>query len=331
MPGVSATRTKPDTLGGSRLLIALTLIATACGNTATNSADGDAPTSTGYVALAANFDLAEDSPQPFLVGLIGPGQESIAYGTIDVAFSFFGPADNPLPAPRLGPKDTASFEPVSGTQPNASADTPQAVDPGQATGVYATDPIQFPDAGYWEVTATFDINGSIRRATAAFEVLDHHRIPAIGDRALPTDNPLAGDPTVPVVAIDSRAADGGPIPDPQLHATSIADALAAHRPLTVVITTPNFCESRFCGPVTDAVAAVAARHSARMDFVHLEVWQNVQTQTINPSAAEWILDNGGDGTEPWVFVINSDRIIVDRFDNVANEQLIEAAVQRALQ
>ena len=313
------------------MTIALTMIATACGNEATTTSDAEAPTSTGYVALAANFDLAENSPQAFLVGLIGPGQESIAYGSVDVAFSFLGPAGNLLPVPRAGLPATATFEQVSGTQSVPSPARPRAVDPAQATGVYETEPMKFSDAGYWEVTTTFEINGSTRTATAAFEVLDEHRIPAVGDRAPPTVNPVAGDPNTPAVAIDSRAADGGPVPDPQLHTTSIADALAAHRPLTVVITTPNFCESRFCGPVTDAVAAVAARHSDRMDFVHLEVWQDVQTQTMNPAAAEWILRNGGDGTEPWVFIIDTAGIIVDRFDNVANEQLIEAAVQQVLQ
>lgn len=332
-PGSGRQPGNPTIHGTSRVLraaMALTFAAAACGNEAAPTTDADATTSTGYAALAANFDLAAGSPQAFLVGLIGPGQESIAYGTIQVAFSFSGPVGNPLAAPRPGATATAAFEKVSGTQDDPATSRPQAVDPVQATGVYATEPITFPDAGYWEVTTTFDINGTTQRATAAFEVLAEHQMPNIGDRALPTVNPIAGDPNVPAVAIDSRAADGVPIPDPQLHTTRIADALTARRPLTVVITTPSFCESRFCGPITDAVDAVAARHSDRMAFVHLEVWQDIQTQTINTAAAEWILRNGADGNEPWVFIIDADGIIADRFDNVANEALIEAAVQRVL-
>lgn len=163
-------------------------------------------------------------------------------------------------------------------------------------------------------------------ATAAFEVLDEHQVSAIGEPALPTVNPIAGNPDVAVAAIDSRATDGAPVPDPRLH-TTIAEALTARRPLTVVIT-PNFCESRLCGPVTAAVAAVAGRHRDRMAFVHLEGWQDIQTQTVNPAAAVWILRNGADGNEPWVFIIDAEGIIANQFDN---EALIKAAVQQAIE
>jgi hypothetical protein len=33
----------------------------------------------------------------------------------------------------------------------------------------------------------------------------------------------------------------------------VADAIAAGRPVMVVGSTPVFCVSRFCGPITDAV------------------------------------------------------------------------------
>jgi len=313
------------------ITIAVAAVAIAC------SSGGDGRTEAalpepggGFSAVPANFDLAVDSPQAFLIGIVGPEQRSVAYGTVDVAVAYLGPIGQPLDNPRAGPTATAAFIPIAGTPPGPTTGDPQLLDGAADTiGVYGTDPLTFPDAGYWEATVRFSTDGRDRTATAAFEVFDRHRVPAVGDRAPATVNAVAGSTGVPPIAIDSRAADGV-IPDPELHRVTIADALAARRPVTVVITTPAFCESRLCGPVTDAVAAVAARHSDRMDFVHLEVYADINEQRINPAAAEWILQEGAEGNEPWVFVVNSDGIITHRFDNVANEEQIEQAVSDVL-
>lgn len=313
------------------VVVAVVIMTGACG--AGGNDGGAAPPtdgSGGFSALPANFDLAVDSPQAFLIGVAGPEQRSVAYGTVDVALAYLGPVGEPLDDPRPGPTATATFIPVAGTPPGPAAGEPRLLDGAADTiGVYGTDPLRFPDAGYWQATVRFTADGRDRTATAAFEVLDRHRVPAVGDRAPATVNAVAGTAGIPPIAIDSRAADGV-IPDPALHRVTIADALAARRPVTVVVTTPAFCESRLCGPVTDAVAAVAARHSDRMDFVHLEVYADVDEQRINPAAAEWILREGAEGNEPWVFVINRDGIITHRFDNVANEPQVEAAVNEVI-
>lgn len=68
----------------------------------------------------------------------------------------------------------------------------------------------------------------------------------------------------------------------------LADATAAERPVMVVVSTPVFCVSRFCGPITDAVQKLARRYGDRMDFVHLEVWRDFEAQELNEAAAEWI-------------------------------------------
>jgi len=306
-------------------------VATACSSGGDDRSEAALPDpSGGFSALPANFDLAVDSPQAFLIGIAGPERRSVAYGTVDVAVAYLGPVGQPLDEPRTGPTATAAFIPIAGTAPGPTTGDPQLLDGAADTlGVYGTDPLTFPDAGYWEATVRFTADGRDRTVTAAFEVLDRHRVPTVGARAPATVNAVAGSTGVPAIAIDSRAVDGV-IPDPELHRVTIAGALAAGRPVSVVITTPAFCESRLCGPVTDAVAAVAARHGDRMDFVHLEVYADVDEQRINPAAAEWILQEGAEGNEPWVFVVNSDGFITHRFDNVANEEQIERAVSDVL-
>ncbi|MFP5369800.1 MAG: hypothetical protein ACLGI3_03510 [Actinomycetes bacterium] len=268
------------------------------------------------------------SPQVFLLGLAGPDGASVSGGTIDIDFAYIGPVGQPLDEPRPGPSTTATFRPVSGA--SEPSDGPRLAGGTDTSGVYATEPIAFPDTGYWEATATFRIESTSERVTAAFEVLDAHRVPAVGEPAPRTEHPVAGAPGVDPIVIDSRAGPATPVPDADLHTTTIAAAIAAGRPLTVVISTPAFCESRLCGPVTDAVAAVAASHRDRMDFVHLEVFADADDQRLNSWTAEWIARPGAEGNEPWVFVIDADGIIRHRFDNVANEALVEAAVTNVL-
>lgn len=313
------------------LVVALAASLLGCSDGGGGSRDsGQAAYGSAPAALPANFDLAAGSPQPFLLGLIGAEQESIAYGTIDLAFEFVGPTDDPLAEPRPGPSASASFQAVSGEQIDPDTPGPQAVPPSTARGVYATEPLSFPDAGYWNVTTELTLRERPVTVTAVFEVLEEHKVPAVGSAAPRTENPLAGDGAVPASAIDSRAMDDEPIPDPELHEVSVADALDAGRPFVVVVSTPTYCTSLFCGPITDTVSDLSERYSDRMDFVHLEVWADYEGQGLNPAAAEWIQQDDGEGNEPWAFVVDGTGIITHRFDNFANEAVLERAIEETL-
>ena len=52
---------------------------------------------------------------------------------------------------------------------------------------------------------------------------------------------------------DLRTIDSSEPPDPRLHQTRIADAIAQGRPQVIVFATPKYCTSRVCGPVVDVV------------------------------------------------------------------------------
>lgn len=284
-----------------------------------------------FSAEAASFDLAANTAQRYSIGLIAPNEESVAYGSIRLDFVFDGPKQRPLARPRRGLTAEARFVPVAGETDAAGVSGPRLVQPSVARGVYKTEPITFDAAGFWEATARFTIDGVSRSATAAFEVLEQHQVPFVGDPAPPTVQPLGGDPAVPAVMIDSRAQDGAAIPDPALHDTTIAAALGARRPLMVVVATPTFCTSRFCGPTTDAVARLAQRDGDRMTFVHLELWADFANGTLNWWVKDWIVPRNGDDTrEPWVFVVNRAGVITDRFDNLASDAELAEAAARAL-
>jgi hypothetical protein len=132
-------------------------------------------------------------------------------------------------------------------------------------------------------------------------------------------------------AIDSRAQKGSPIPDTALHTTSVRAALDAKKPTVVVVSTPVYCVSQFCGPITDSVGKLASAdaYKDKVAFVHLEVWNDFEKKELSPSAKEWITPKDGTDTkEPWVFLVGADGTVVQRFDNVVGDAELEAAVQQ---
>jgi hypothetical protein len=286
----------------------------------------------GIVTKVASFDLAAGRPQRFLVGLVRADNDRlVGFGTVQLNFAFSGTKEQPLASPRPGQSAQARFLPIPGDKADPSGPGPRFVEASEANGVYSAEPVTFSEPGYWQVTATARIDGEDYRAEGRFEVLAKSLVPAVGDPAPRTKNPLAGQPGVEPKSIDSRAGVTTPLPDPELHSTTVAQALDARRPLMVVVSTPTYCQSRFCGPITDAVSGLAKRYDDRMAFVHLEVWRNYEKNELNPSAREWIdVDGDAQGNEPWTFVVGSDGLIKYRFDNVAGDGELDAAIRQVL-
>lgn len=276
----------------------------------------------GLNVLVASYDVATSGPQRFVVGLVTDDQEAVAFGNAHLKFSFLGDEGAP---PIDGPTASARWQPVPGT-PDDDRSRPEA---GEVNGVYVAREVAFDRPGFWQVEVSINVGGEALRADAAFEVHREHRYLAPGDPAPRTMQPLAG--SEPSRAVDSRADDGAPVPDPALHDITIADAIGGGRPTMVVVSTPVYCVSRFCGPITQAVEALAERFGDRMSFVHVEVWRDFDAEDLSPAAAQWIRPAGAEeATEPWVWVIDGNGIIVERFDNIASERELAAAVRTVL-
>ena len=199
--------------------------------------------------------------------------------------------------------------------------------PSEGVGAYAIADAALDKPGRWGLIANVRIGDKTTTAQGVFNVGANRAVPGPGDRAPNTANPLPGAEGASSASIDSRATDGAAVPDPTLHATTISDAIAAGRPAVVVVSTPVYCVSRFCGPITDSIEKLAAQYSGRADFIHLEVWRDFEKKQVNVAAAEWVYRSGrGDLLEPWVFVIGRDGTISHRFDNIATDAELQAAV-----
>jgi hypothetical protein len=324
---------------GSGLIAFIALVSvptSSCAAPAQNPVTTASGGNPGIVAEVATYQLVANQPGRLLVAFLAADNRWLSFGSVGMSFGFLGDATG---APSQGvfaatqPLDavmadsTAQFLAIPGS-PEGQGLKPTLTLPADGRGVYAIESITFPRAGYWQVVAHGElVDGSKFDADAAFAVLALPSIVSVGALAPRTDNPVIGDPGVSPAAIDSRAAGGTPIPDRELHTTSIADAIEAGHPALVVFSTPVYCVSRFCGPVTDLVAELAAKYGDRADFIHIEIYQDFEAGKVNQAALDWLSPANGDLREPWTFLIGVDGRVAASWDTVVTRSEIEPLLQ----
>lgn len=304
-----------------RIAVIALLVLTGCAAERTEpSGDENGGSSEELVVQAASYDLAAGEETRFIAGVLTQDQLFVSYGEVEMEFFYLGTEQGEGTA-ESGPVETGEFLAIEG---DPGRDGPIAAPASQGRGVYGTN-VTFDRAGFWAVQLSATIDGEELGGRSVFEVLDEHKVPAVGEKAPRTKNrTLASD--VPRAAIDSRAQGGEKIPDPEMHEMTIAESIQRSEPAVVVFSTPVYCASRFCGPVTDLVDGLRKEYSDRANFIHIEIWFDFEDKAINKAAAEWLYVDK-DLTEPWVFLIDDTGTIVARWDNVATEEEIVAELE----
>jgi len=183
-------------------------------------------------------------------------------------------------------------------------------------------------AGAWGlVVEGVEPDGATLQSTLSVTVRETSRTPAVGAAAPPSLTKTASD-----------AANLGEItsdtdPDPELYATTIADALRARRPLLVAFSTPAYCQTATCGPQLDVVKELKAQYRDRVSFIHVEMFDNPdeiqgdlsRARTV-PAAAEWGLPS-----EPWTFVVDRDGLVQAKFEAFTTRIELVAALIAVLE
>lgn len=310
-------------------LLILGALAAACASDTSTSATAPSPTSaTGpdpatFAAQVASIDLWEGEPHDVQVGVFSSteaeGIQLVTGGTIEVTFSPFGGG-------AAGTPTEARYLPAPGTAGDATSALGLTT-PDTARGVYQVDDVTFDEAGIWQADVAFEVDGAAVALRTQFEVLDEPHLPAPGQPALASDSLTMADAAAEPAAVDSRAVEGGEVPDPELHEVSIADAIRAGSPVLVLFATPAYCQSQFCGPDVEWLQELAARRPKDAAYVHVEIWQDYQAQTLTQAAADWLYRDE-ELTEPWLFLIDADGTIVDRWGPLFDGAQVETALDR---
>jgi hypothetical protein len=205
--------------------------------------------------------------------------------------------DEALEAPAVGPFP-AKVESIS-TQPAFRAQT-TSEDPDAASVVYSSQ-IDFPSEGEWRIAAVVKQDGELRATVLPSAVVgEFKKVPRPGDRPPTIHTPTASDVGGDLEQITTR------IPPDTQNRVDFADALG-EKPIALLFATPQFCQSRVCGPVVDVAEQVKESYGDRVEFIHMEIFnENDPNQGVRPQVRAFHLPS-----EPWLFVIDRNGTVRD--------------------
>lgn len=314
------------------LVVAAALLLTACasgesgGSDATDGdTDGTAAVDEALSIVIASYDVAVGEDRRLLAGVLTADAAQLAFGEVTFEVGYLG--DEPSGEAELLGETPARYLPVLGLEPEVEPTGQPQVLVGQGgTGVYEGF-VDLAEPGFYGLRVSAELeDGTSRQGQTTFQVLPEAEVPDVGDEAPRSQNLTVADVEageVPAIAVDSRAqGEDDEVPDVHLHDTTVAEALDAGTPVVAILSTPTYCVSAFCGPLTSEFARIAEEHDGEAAFIHLEVWRDFEARELNEAAAEWIQTEGG-GNEPWVFLVDGDGIVQGRWDNVVDVEDLE--------
>jgi len=192
-------------------------------------------------------------------------------------------------------------------------------DEDAARVVYATD-LHLPSAGEWRLGAILKEDGELKGTPLPSVVVgEFERVPRPGQAAprihTPTPQDVGGD----LSRITTR------IPPDDQNKVDYADALGKE-PIVLLFATPEFCQSRVCGPVLDVAEQAQEEFDDEATFIHMEIYnENDPGKGVRPQVRKFHLP-----TEPFLFTVDSDGVIADAVEGAFGLNLMHEAVDKAI-
>ena len=297
------------------IVILLGITAIACASPAAEPAQDPQPTAEPAVQVPT-VDYSQDAIQSHLATKV------LEVGTQRVAFLL-----STQKALVNVPQSQITVTRQQGSEPVAEITADYNEWPYGVRGSYSA-PIEFPEAGDYLLTVT-PIGGDVEgEAHIPVKVLADVPVPSVGDTPPASQTKTLGD------GLDLPDVTTAYQPDAGLYEVSVAYAVASGKPSVIVFATPAFCTSPTCGPQVDTVAELRAAHPDAANYIHVELYDNPaeiqgdlsQAQLV-PAADEWGFTQIPEWTnESWVFVLDADGIIRQRFEGFATLAELETAL-----
>ena len=198
-------------------------------------------------------------------------------------------------------------------------------------GAYSTE-MTFDRPGTWRLDIAVD-DGEIAGTThLELEVVEQSPVPGLGSRP-----PLSRTKTLADVdGVERLTTDY--TPDEDLYRLSVAAAIESPRPAVIAFASPAFCTSPTCGPQVDTVSELKEAYQGRADFVHVEIYdrpEEIQGDLSRAEVADAVKEWGFTDlpewfNESWVFILNDQGIVEQRFEGYATLTELEAVLVQVL-
>ena len=192
----------------------------------------------------------------------------------------------------------------------------------QGRGIYVAN-MNFDKAGSWGITVSTSsqkLNGEI---TTALNVNEKSKTPPLYSKALMSVNKTNSEE----YKLNNITSD--PDPDPDLYSLTISDAIKMDKPLVVAFASPGYCVTKTCGPQVNVLKSLKMKYKDKINFIHVEVYDNldkIQGDLKQADISQVVLD-WGLPSEPWSFLINSEGIIIGKYEGFISEYELEKNIQ----
>jgi hypothetical protein len=218
-----------------------------------------------------------------------------------------------LDQPAVGPFP-ASVESLA-TDPAFRAKT-TAEDPDAASVVYSTE-VDFPSDGEWRFAAVVRHDGEVKATLLPIAAVgEFTSIPKPGQKAPKMHTPTADDVGGNLSQITTR------IPPDTQNRVDYADALG-REPIVLLFATPQFCQSRVCGPVVDVTEQAKQEFGDEAAFIHMEIYNdNDPNKGVRSQVRAFGLPS-----EPWLFVIDAKGVVRTEIEGAFNLRELTDAVK----
>ena len=181
----------------------------------------------------------------------------------------------------------------------------------------------FPSAGQYDYVVTGTSSGGSPVSGNAFvTVASTGPELAVGMRVPNMAQKVVTDPGVTLSMVDSG------VPPDTWHDVTVAQALAAHKPMVLYFGEPGYCPSKTCGPTIAILKQLCTQYCTQFSFQHIEDDIPPGPAFVQPNA----FPNNpaflafGLRSDPWVYFVNSRGVVTDRFEGpVTLDQLKGAA------
>ena len=189
-------------------------------------------------------------------------------------------------------------------------------------------PVYFQSPGDYQLTV-MPVGGEVSgEAVINVSVAADSPIPSIGEAA-PASETKTLDKGADITSLTTAYE-----PDDELYRMSVAEAVESGKPSVVVFATPAFCTSPTCGPQVDTVSELRVAHPDAANYIHVELYDNpdeiqgdLSRAELVPAADEWgFTQIPGWTNESWVFVLDDEGIVRQRFEGFATLAELEAAL-----
>jgi hypothetical protein len=251
---------------------------------------------------------------------------TIAKGKARILFLYLDAQNNIASAPDRTATVTFYDLDTDPNKPVATADGAFVWTIENERGMYVVT-ADLPTAGTWGAEFTTEAPGSpAETARLTFTVRDSTPTVQVGQKAPASKTPTAADVGGDLTKLSTDKA-----PDPAFYQTSVADALAAHKPFMLIFATPKFCVSQQCGPTLDHFKPIAAANPA-VTFINVEPYKlkdvDGSLQPVldanNQLQATDVTNEWGLLSEPWIFAVDRNGTVQGSYEVTITPAEIDA-------